>query len=308
MSNEKTELRTVEAVVKAEGILSEKELERTLDKEGKEIIRGNITLKVDDTNFIKFNVYVGKMTKDGKENSIYSGIETVLNDYHSIAEVGEDQATKVRVTRGRVEPQTYISRRTNNPEISVRYSSNFFNRVTDEFSPHACFTIEGYVAKSFPEVNKEGGETGRLKVTILVPTYSGIEPFEFIVPEDLADAFSSIYEVGQTGKFYGDLINRIIVTENVIKMALGRDVHEEKRTSIIERVLTGASDPYEEDSPEALDQEAIRKALTEREMRIDEMKRKAADKATVGNNPAANKSSTGREIPKFASAFQGTGF
>ncbi len=36
MSNEKTELRTVEAVVKAEGILSEKELERTLDKEGKE--------------------------------------------------------------------------------------------------------------------------------------------------------------------------------------------------------------------------------------------------------------------------------
>lgn len=311
MNNEKTELRTVDAIVEAEGILSEKNLERTLDADGKEIIKGSLSLKVSDINFITFNVYVGKYTKEGKESSAFPGIETVLNEYQSIADVGIENATRVRVSRGQLQPQTYISRRTNNPEIGVRYSSNFFNRIdpSHELEPKAEFTIEGYVNAIAPEVDQEGTETGRLKVTILVPTYAGIEPFVFIVPEDLADGFTGIYEPGMTGKFYGDLINNVIIKEEVVKMAIGKDKIKKRKEPTIERVLTGAENPYEEDTPLAFSADVIRKAMTDRELRIDEMKRKAANKDATAANPSLNKSTSGREMPKpkFTSAFTGAG-
>ena len=308
MSIEKTVLRTVETSVEAEGILSEKNLERAFDTNGKEINRGSLTLKIDDTRFIRFNVYAGKYTKDGKESAIYPGIETVMNEYHSIAEVGEENATKVRVSRGRLEPQSYLSRRNGQIVTGVRYSSNFFNRSGQNYEPKAEFKIEGFVSAVAPEIGKEGEETGRLKVTLLVPTYAGIEPFTMIVPEELSDSFMSYYDVGLTGTFYGDIINQTIVSEKVVKMAIGKDIHKESSQTIIEHVMSGAEEPYEEDDPKTFSTDIIRQALTERELRLEEMKQKAANQTTTAANPAANQSTTGRQIPKFSSAFSGTGF
>jgi len=60
-------------------------------------IEGSVTVKTSDTNFIRYNVKVNEMTKNNTPNSTYAGINTVMTEYKSIAQVGEEEADKVRV-------------------------------------------------------------------------------------------------------------------------------------------------------------------------------------------------------------------
>ena len=246
----KNTLTQADALVTVEGILSEKKLEATTDSEGKEIIKGTLTLKVSETNFIPLNVYVNRVTNSGAENKAYAGMMTVLNEYQSIADVGEENATRVRCSKGQLQLSTYVDKRTGDVKTGVRYSASFVSRVDEHakhpFDPKANFEVEGYIAAIADEV-KDGEETGRLKVKILVPTFSGIEPMELFVKEDLASAFRDIFEIGQTSRFFGDLTNNVIENKKVIQMALGKSVTKSSYDYVDERVLTGAVDPYEEE-------------------------------------------------------------
>lgn len=292
-------LKQADAFVHVEGILAEKNLEATKDKNGKDIIRGDLTVKVDDTHTVVLNVYVGALTTKGEENPAYKGMTTVLNEYHSIAEVGEEAATRVRCNKGNLQLNTYIDR---NGEVktNVRYSASFLSRIDGNskspYSPHAEFEVEGYIKVIKEETDKEGETTGRLKVTILVPTYNSIEPMDIMVPTDMSDAFNNLFEIGSTFKAFGVLENNVIVKEKTIQMALGAPRTEKDYTYIDERILTGASEPYPEET--AYSAEAIRKALTDREMRIEEMKNKANEKS-VEVKPMMTKVNGGRPLPRF---------
>ena len=113
-------LREVTNNVKIEGILSEVDLKYgSYVKDGKtvETIGGQIKVRVNQVVNgeeqhleIPVHMFSNKLTKKGTVNPSYTSIETVMNDYVSIAAAGgEAGADKVRITRGKVTVNEYYN-------------------------------------------------------------------------------------------------------------------------------------------------------------------------------------------------------
>ena len=308
MATETSNLRQAETRLTVEGILAEKTLEE-VTTDGKTSIRGNLVIQTTPENQVTINVYINKLTNAGAENKAYKGIETVMNTYKSIAEVGIDEATRVRITNGQVEPNTYYDAQ-GMEHTNVRYKSNFFTslKASEELEPKANFEIELYVNSIMPEVNKDGEETGRIFVNGIVPLYSGCETIKLIASNEIidginwAEAISDGYEIGQTGRFYGRVVNEKVETIKLIPM-LGGATREEKSYKYNSGLLiTGASNPYEEENPNNYSLEAIQKGMAERELILAEKKKKAMEKgnSNSGTSAASTKAAatSGRTAPK----------
>ena len=281
-----TNLRQANAKAFVEGVVSEKDL-KVVTEEGKNKITGHLTVKTSDVNFIKFNVNVNEKTKNNTDNKTYAGIQTVMNEYKSIAEVGEEEATRVKVS-GDISPFTG-----KNGEKIVSYKSNFFNRLKadEELEPKAEFSIELFISGINPEIDAEGVETGRTIVSGWMPTYNGIEPIDLVAEGEVAQAVDSGFEVGQTVEFYGEIINNRIETVTEIPVKIGKP--RKKVTVEIKNdlIITGASEAYEEGITPELPYEAdtIQAAIQERANRLEEAKAKAQS----GAKPAANTKPSG---------------
>lgn len=310
MSTEtKTNLRQADAVVEIEGILSEKNLE-IVQVDGKNVIRGELSIQTDEHNFVPVNVYISQMTKNNTENKAYKGMVTVMENYKSVAEVGREEADRVRITSKQgISPNTYFDE-SGNQHDSVRYQTNFINRLKDgeEPNPKATFEVEVYIQSITPEIvtNEDGSEeTGRLKVFGYMPTYNSIEPLTLIVPVsyvdeegdeiEVASAFETTFEPGQTARFFGDLVNERITVTETIPVAFGKPRTKTKTSYTNELVINGASDPYDEEK--AYDADTIQKALVDRDAILEEKKNKAMSggKATTGNKPSG--AASGRKLP-----------
>lgn len=273
-----TNLRQATAKAFAEGIVSEKDL-KVVTEEGKTSIKGSVTIKTSEFNFIRYNVQVGEKTKEGKDNKAYAGIQTVMDEYKSIAEVGEEEADKVRVTGD-------LNIYTGQNGVVVGYKSNFFNRIKnpDEFEPKTEFAVEMFISSIVPEVNTEGDETGRVIVSGWVPTYAGVEPLKLYAEGEVASEVESSFEPGQTVEFYGEMVNSRVETVRDIPVKIGKPRKEVKTTYKNELVINGASEVYEEGvtTEKPYDADTIKAAIQERENKLAEAKEKAKN----GNKPA----------------------
>lgn len=288
-----TNLRQANAKAFVEGVVSEKDL-KVVTEEGKNKITGHLTVKTSDVNFIKFNVNVNEKTKNNTDNKTYAGIQTVMNEYKSIAEVGEEEATRVKVS-GDISPFTG-----KNGEKIVSYKSNFFNRLKadEELEPKAEFSIELFISGINPEIDAEGVETGRTIVSGWMPTYNGIEPIDLVAEGEVAQAVDSGFEVGQTVEFYGEIINNRIETVTEIPVKIGKP--RKKVTVEIKNdlIITGASEAYEEGITPELPYEAdtIQAAIQERANKLEEEKAKAQSGAKATNNAKPSGAAHGRSL------------
>ena len=277
MSETSTNLRQANAKATVMGILSEKNLE-VQTEDGVQVISGSLTFKTSDVNFVKFSVKVKEITKEKKPNSNFRGIQTVMNEYHSIAEVGEEEATKVKVNG---DINLYRSSQTGKEVVS--YKSNFFNRLKEgeEYTPKAEFAVETFIYSIVPEVDSEGSETGRIIVNGWTPTYNGIEPVALVADQEVGSAIESTFTVDQTVEFYGDIINNRVETITEIPVAIGKPRVERKTTYKNDLLITGASEAYEEGvTPEKpYEAEVIKKAIQVRDEKIEEDKAKAQNKS-----------------------------
>jgi len=277
MAETKTNLRQANTKATAVGLLTDKKLEiKTDPKDGEKHIEGTVTVKTSDKNFVTFSVYSKEKKKNGEENKAYAGLVTVMNEFQSVADVG-DNADYIRVN-GQLNPY----RGQNGNEV-IGYRGSFFNRIrnVETIEPEACFETEMFIQSIVPEMGKdtdgEMTETGRLKITGWVPTYNGIEPVDLIVPEDLADACENTYEPGQTVEFYGDIINNSIEETIEKPVAFGKPKKEVRRTYVNELIVTGGSDAYEDEEGDHVpyDADAIKGAIADRNAAIEEAKNKA---------------------------------
>ena len=289
-----TNLRQANAKAFVHGVVSEKDL-KVVTEEGKNKITGHLTVKTSDVNFVKFNVNVNEKTNAGTDNKTYAGIQTVMNEYKSIAEVGEEEATKVRVT-GDISPFTG-----KNGEKIVSYKSNFFNRLKadEEYEPKAEFSIELFISDINPELDTEGVETGRTIVSGWIPTYNnGIEPIDLVAEGEVAQAIDSGFEVGQTVEFYGEIINNRIETVTEIPVKIGKP--RKKVTVEIKNdlIITGASEAYEDGiTPELpYDADTIQAAIQERKNRLEEVKAKAQSGTNATGNAKPSGAAHGRSL------------
>lgn len=282
MAETKTNLRQANTKATAVGLLTDKKLEiKTDPKDGEKHIEGTVTVKTSDKNFVTFSVYSKEKKKNGEENKAYAGLVTVMNEFQSVADVG-DNADYIRVN-GQLNPY----RGQNGNEV-IGYRGSFFNRIrnVETIEPEACFETEMFIQSIVPEMGKDADgemtETGRLKITGWVPTYNGIEPVDLIVPEDLADACENTYEPGQTVEFYGDIINNSIEETIEKPVAFGKPKKEVRRTYVNELIVTGGSDAYEDEEGDRVpyDADAIKGAIADRNAAIEEAKNKAKSGST----------------------------
>lgn len=282
MEERKTNLRQAEARIDVVGIVSEKDL-KLETVEGKTNIVGSVTVKTDDTNFIRFRVKTTEKTKAGGDNPAFTGLKTVMEEYKTIAEAGEDAADRVRVS-GDIRP--YPGR---NGEEVISYNASFFNRInTAEIEPKAEFTLEMFVSAIVPEFKRVDGEMEETERKIIkgwVPTYNGIEPVEIVVGEDEADGVEDSIEPGMTVRFFGNVINATIIKKRTIPVVIGKPREEIKKTFVNQLVLTGAEAPYEDER--AYDKATIDAAIQERENRLAEQRSKKTSNATTNSRPSA---------------------
>lgn len=272
MAEVKTNLRQANTKAYVVGILSEKALE-VKTEEGKTKVTGHLTIKTSDVNFIKFTVNVNEKTNAGADNKCYSGILTVMEEYKSIAEAGEEEATRVKVS-GDVNVFT-----TRDGKPGVSYKSNFFNRLKadEEFEPKAEFSVETYITNISPELNTDGEETGRIVVSGWCPTYNGIEPVELVAEGETGKAVENTFKDGQTVEFYGEIINNRIETITEIPVAIGKPRKKVEVSYKNDLLITGASEAYEENVTPEIPYEdgVIEAALQERKNKLEEAKAKA---------------------------------
>lgn len=289
MTETKTNLRQANTKATAVGLLTDKKLEiKTDPKTGEKHIEGTVTVKTSDKNFVTFIVYSKEKKNDKTDNKTYAGLVTVMNEFQSVVDAG-DNADYIRVN-GQLNPY----RGQNGNEI-IGYRGSFFNRIRNakNIEPEATFEVEMFIQSIVPEMGKDAdgemSETGRLKITGWVPTYNGIEPVDLIVPEDLANACEDTYEPGQTVEFYGDIINNSVEETIEKPVAFGKPKKEVRRTYINELIVTGGSEPYEDEEGDRVpyDKDAINGAIAERNTAIEEAKNKAKN----GSN-GAGKSAT----------------
>jgi hypothetical protein len=285
MAEKQNVLREAVNQVIIEGILQEIRLEETTVND-KTAITGEIDIRTDDHSVHTLRVFSYKYKQDGSENSIYKGLQTVMNEYKSIAQYGKEDADKVRVTAGKLGVNEYYGQ-DGQLKTFPQLSTNFINRVqaNDEFNPRAEFEVELYVHSVIDEI-KNDEETGRAIIKGYLPLYGGkIVPLQFVVENEKAvDYVKDNYEAGSTVKIYGDIRNSVIVTKTTEEVAFGKPKEKIKSTTVREYVVTGGSEPYDEDDSRAYSKDVIKKALVERETYLEELKNKSKKESNSASN------------------------
>jgi hypothetical protein len=263
-------LREAENKVVIEGTLLEVRHQEWKSKEGLNI---ELDIEVAENEVHTIHGMTRYKKKDGTDNAIAKGYQTIINEYLSVAKHGRDQADKVRVTQGKIGVNEYYGQDgmlKSFPQIT----SNFINRIGagDEFNPRAEFEVEIFVKSVAPEI-KNDDETGRVKVSAIIPVFGGkVIPFEFMVNQDGAEFVSDNYEIGSTAKVFGDIVNFKEVKEVEVPVAFGKPQKKTTSKTIREYLITGGNDPYEEENVNAYTVEVIQQAMVERETYLAELK------------------------------------
>ena len=274
MDMDNTNLRQAENVAKVTGKVSDISLEKLEAGTPKEHIKGNIFIKTSDTNVVRVGVFCSKYTSERNLNEkVYPGINTVMEQYKSIASYGEEEADVVTV-KGSVDWY----------REGPTYKSNFFtrvNKVPEEYE--ATFDVEVYIDSTMFETDADGEETGRIIINGWVPMYKGIKPIKIIADTDLASEVDGYFEVGSTYKIFGKIVSSKTVTKNVVKAGIGKDKIEEKVTYVNELIMEGATEEYVDEK--AFDPDAVKLSVQEYKDGLKDAQNKANNHNT-NNKPS----------------------
>lgn len=271
------------------GILKELELEEKQTADGKDIVVGKATIKVDqEINGelseceIPIELYATKLKKDGTISNLYPIVVGYKEKLTSLAACPEDQpqlASKITVKGAQLSENVWFDARSNQERSSYKIRSNFLNVYTgslEDFTPEARFEISGTILKTKPEVNKESIETGRLEVTVAVVGYQGkIDVVPMIAASPSAVQFiSANWNEGDTVKIAGkiNMSHRVETWEE--KQGFGEPIVRKKTISCREFIITSGSECGLSEE-RAYDSDDIKAGLQSRLKRIEESKTKA---------------------------------
>jgi hypothetical protein len=275
------------------GVLVEKNLEEksyTNNETGQTVeqIVGSISVRTGENEVHQVRLKSNKLTKAGKENSLYKGYQTINSEFVSVADAANNPElvpTQVRVS-GKLTTNEYYGQ----DGILKQYQQiegKFVNRLTDKDdpTPRATFEAEVFVSKTKPETDryKDGEETGRAIVESYIPTFNAIVPYNFAVIEQGADFFTSEIQKGQTIKVYGQIVNKRVETVKLVESGFGDPIEEKSVSYTTESLISNASMPYEEDSKKAFDATLINERLVKREVYLEQQKNRGQQGAQPSN-------------------------
>ena len=277
-----------------------------------ERIRGKISVRIGN-NVKVFDVFCTKDTAKGEESKqwknalkwlelvpeINSTITYVFGDEKKETITGDrDNASLVSVS-GRVAENRYYNPKTKEAATILRWNATRVStsRVSEDDIQGCTLSGTFYIKSMSAEMNGEE-ETGRLKVTLVGVDY-GATPMliDTIVDEDLVEAFSDMYEIGQTASFDIDVVfEHIGAKETSGQKAFGKS-GSIKATGYDKELLmiTGGDEPIEESDEEDedgnpidngyIDPKTMKAALKEREALLAEIKENEGGNKTTKRKP-----------------------
>ena len=285
-------------VVKIEGILSEIDIDyKDFKKNGVDtkaiggVIKIRVNTQINGTDAeleIPVHMFAAQLTNSGSPNPAYESIARIKDEYVSIAASDIDHADRVRITKGAINMNEYYGQ--DGRLISFpRITASFVTKIKrEECKPKAEFTVTFMVGKAGYELDKDGVETNKYKVTGMVPQYGGkvdVVPF-FAYNPGVIDAVSNYWNEGDTVKATGRLNFTSETKEVEVKVDFGEPTVETRTYSISELVITGGSStPLEGEF--AINYDDVKAALEDRKTRLAESKDKAANRGASGKAPAA---------------------
>lgn len=224
--------------------------------------------------------------KDGSENPIYNTI-IGYNSFISLAAADEpSQASKVTVRNGTLEENLWYDQTTKEVRSGFQISSNFINtaRPTDEEG--ASFELSGVVGKMIEEVDKDGNETGRLKINFVVVGYNGKANVVDLIAADSAKSYiESNWETGDTVNVTGRINMTYSIQTYYEEQGFGEPIKRTRTNSKRELIVTGGSPNGLEESL-SYDNDDVKAVLNERIARIEELKNNS--KAVSNNSSKTN--------------------
>ena len=313
-----TTLKALKNTVDVIGRVKEVNLELGTTRDGKENIRGNVVVLVEESvngearsHDIRVRVYSNKFKRDGNINGLYTGYETVMNEYKSIADVGDKKEADLVHVQGSLELNEYISQ-DGTKRSSNQVSGKFFNRITTDDvkkrrGPKAVATVEAVVEGIKDELDQDGLPSGNKKLSAFNVDFFGelrenskpVIPFEAIVPENLADAFDDLYDTGDTGKFSLKINNYAEeATEEDVQEVSGfgstEGLSEVKRNFVNNLEVIGGTEAYQE--PRAYNDEQIEEAKQFRQKAIDALESGYVPQETKSDNAFGQGATTEKPV------------
>lgn len=274
-----------------EGILSEVGLKEAqfMDRNtGKPVdcISGDITVRVNQevekgqgavTLDVPVRFFAKKLTNAGNINPSYTSLKSILDEAESIAVVGEDMATAVRVTGASLTMQEYYApdgRLITYPSIKASFV-NIIRR--SDMASKAKFDCEMVIAKMGNKLDKDGVEITPetlevVGVTVGYGEYTDILPFISRRP-DIIKGIPSMYDVNDTISLSG-VLNFSTKTETYLEpVEIGDPIEKSRTIRVSEMVITGVSPRGV--ASENYDLEDIKLCLAKRTTRLAEAEKKA---------------------------------
>lgn len=304
-------LKQTENKVVIEGLVAENNLEIVAAKrkiDGKDVddrkVQGTLEIRTgeDETQTVK--VFMWEKKKDGNPNKKFAGFETLANELKSIADVGQAEASKVKITDGELTLNEYYGQDgkfKQFPQVTAGYSG-FVNRVEEgkPFELRAEFTdLEIIVSKVVEEFTRgeDAEPTGRVIVEGYTVNHAGVvSPQKFVVEEGGgAEYVMDNFEKGKLATVYGKLVN--IQKEHIKfeEMGFGKPKEVKTYEYVREQVITGGS-IYDTDVKEdkKIDLEVLKSALQQRELHLASLK---SDNENKDNNGGAKPPVKGSSNP-----------
>lgn len=300
-------MRRVANKVQIEGYLRENNLELIRNDKQEEVIRGSLVVALDNVRSCRAQFYVSRFNtlKPGEttrqESKAYSrlvellpgntiSISSLMKDQAAMTfDVAKESATKVWIIGAL---QEYIRKDEKGEAISSTTIKGLTAGIKTESDKHpftqkAEFEVEMYIEGKRPEM-KDGEETGRIVLTGLIPEYDdSVSRIEFVTElGDATDYIEENYNVGQTVKVYGDVINTYVRVEKESGgHTFGRTLEPQYETTFTSerQIFGGTATPLDEDDENALKKAEIKAALALRQQKIDNMP--AKDDAPKAVNP-----------------------
>ena len=263
------QLRNLINNVNLRGKLAELEVKEGTNQNGIPYLslKGAVRFGETGTEIKKFRTYVQAQNASGGDNKTYPAIKKWADEAISEAD-NKELATAVSIA-GSLGANDYMS---SSDELieTVEINAKFFNEYKENEDDPATVDVEGYI-KAIQDEVKDDVPTGRKRVTLITTDFfrNAVVLKNIIVPEDLADDFSDMFDVGDTAVLYLSYILHKGEAKAPKATGLGRQRVTEGR-DYLELVLVGANDPSEMKEP--LEKKVVKILMEERNQKLQDIK------------------------------------
>lgn len=289
-------LKQLDNDFKIKGYLKSKDLTiRDGKKPGTLTISGHISVEYEDAqgnlNEHRISLYASDTTNAGKENKMFAGYKTILDEFVTVDDVLANQGKRedadfVEVV-GELSGNDYVSSKTNTLVSNTEIRGRFVNRVKDanDRTGSALGNIGVIVDGFIDEMNADGEPTGRKHVRAYSVGYGERvqELQHLVVGEDIAEVFENTYYPGASGvitveprHFATTTTIQSDVTEQV-GFGVTKSMDRAVTNWTNELFVTGGYNPWEDET-----------AISEEDFALIKEKRKADLAAKAAQTPSQN--------------------